>query len=455
MATISQAALEVINKLNKAGFQAVIAGGWVRDMLLSVESKDIDIATNAMPNHIEQLFENVKFVGRDFGVSLVKHLDEEFEVATFRKDGPYLDGRHPSSVEFCSMEEDAKRRDLTMNALFYDPFNNEVIDYVDGRSDIKHFSARFVGNPEDRIKEDYIRMLRIVRFANRFKFHMAEFSFTALLNNAHLIAEAPAERVALEMNKILEQCNSNVFMTLHVSNLLKYILPELEEGIGCEQPPQFHPEGDVWIHTMLALDEVKKLDPSLELLWATLLHDIAKPRTQHWDDVDKRFRFNRHEQESAVLAEEILTRLRFSNAFQERVCNLVGSHMKFSMVCRMKTAKLKRFVFQPYFDEHLKLHTADCLSSHGDLDHRDFCAQKLLEFKAERPDVDSELPKPIVTGKLLIAGGMTPGPEFKNILEQCMDAQLEGTFSDIEGAISYIINNFWDKFETKAPLKEN
>lgn len=440
MANIPQAAVEIIHRLNKAGFQAVIAGGWVRDMLFGNESKDIDIATSATPDNVAKVFPDTKFVGKDFGVSLVKHLDMEFEVAMFRKDLGYTDGRHPNGVESCDIVTDAKRRDLTINALFYDVINSKVLDFVNGQTDINEKTARFVGYPSDRIKEDHIRILRFLRFRNRFDLYADTLSLNACFSNAGLLCNIAAERIGLEMNKILEQCSSAIFETMRLTNVMHSIFPELLDMYGCEQPPNYHPEGDVWIHTRMAFDEVKKLQPSLELLWATLLHDIAKPKTQAWDAVDKRYRFNSHESESAIMAKDILVRLKFSNCFQDKVFELVSSHMKFAMVRRMRVAKLKRFVFQPYFDELLKLHTADCLSSHKKLDHRDFCIEKLSEFKIEISI--AVLPKPIVTGKTLIAKGFRPGPKFKDILEKCMDAQLEEEFTDLEGGTEYVLNNF-------------
>jgi len=440
MANISQATLDILHKLTKAGFEAVIAGGWVRDMIIGTPSKDIDIATSAKIEDIQQLFDNVKVVGRDFGVSLVKHLDEEFEVAVFREDGEYLDGRHPSSVRFCSMKEDAQRRDLTMNALFYDPFNNKVIDFVNGKEDINNKIARFVGDSSKRIAEDHIRILRILRFANRFNFSIDGLSYNACFNNSSLLANTAKERLALEMDKILSQCSSEVFEYMRQTNVLNIILPELLDMIGCEQPPQFHPEGDVWNHTMLALDEVKKLEPSLEVLWATLLHDVGKPSVRVWDEKDKRFRFNRHEKKSVDIAKDILSRLKFSNHFQDRVCDLIGDHMRFATVSKMKTSKLKRFIYRSHFDDHIKLHTADCMSSHGKLDNREFILKKVIEFLNEQPNPGIGMPKPLISGTDLINLGLEPGPKFKDILEACMDAQLENNWKDKTDAYMFLLS---------------
>ena len=429
-------AINIISKLQASGFDAVIAGGWVRDQLLNIPSNDIDIATSATPDQVASLFDNVKFVGKDFGVSLVTIDNMEFEVATFRKDGPYSDGSHPDYVDFCGMEEDAKRRDLTINALFYDPIDDKIFDFVGGEHDIEHKIIRFVGIPEHRIKEDHVRMLRAIRFANRFNFILSDTTSQRLREYANLIENVAKERIAREMNKILEQCDSFVFKQLNHYGLLKYIIPELEASIGCEQPPQFHPEGDVWTHTMIVFDYMKTLDPELECLWAALLHDIGKPPTALYDEKDKRWRFNNHDIEGTKITRDILTRLKFSCHFIDRVCDLVANHMRFANVEKMKKSKLKRFIFMPYFDDHCKLHKADCMGSHGEFGHIEFCEQKRKEFKEEHIE---GLPKPLITGYDLINLDLDPGPIFKEILEQCMDHQLENPSITYDELKKYLI----------------
>lgn len=423
MFTVPSSALKIISILKNSGFDAVIAGGWVRDSILNIESNDIDIATNATPSQINLLFGNVKFVGEKFGVSLVAMDGIEYEIATFRKDGIYSDNRHPDSVEFCNMEEDAKRRDLTMNALFYNPIEYKIYDFVGGLDDIKNKIAKFVGNPIERITEDYIRMLRIIRFANRFNFSIDTISRYALCNNSRNLANCSKERLALEMNKILVQCNSKAIVDLKNYLFLLHIVPELYETIGCKQPPEFHPEGDVWTHTLLAFDYMKTLEPNLECLWAILLHDIGKPKTALYDQSKQRWRFNGHDVEGAEIAKTILKRLKYSCKFQDNVSELILNHMKFANVKKMKNAKIKRFIFMPNFKDHCKIHQADCLSSRQDFGNIKFLEDKLKEFSTEQ--IMTGLPKPIITGKNLIDIGLKPGPQFKEILEKCMDMQLE------------------------------
>lgn len=433
------AAKEIIQKLQDLGYIAVIAGGWVRDNYLGIYNNDIDIATNATPDEINEIFDNVKLVGKDFGVSIVVHRNYQFEVATFRKDGTYSDSRHPDSVEFCDLEEDAKRRDFTINALFYDPINEQLLDSVNGLADINNKVIRFVGNASNRIQEDNIRILRAIRFTNRLAFSLNEDTRHAIEENSHLLGNVAKERLGLEFNKILMQCDSSVFDLLYYLGVLDHTIPELIAMRGCEQPPEFHPEGDVWTHTLLAFDYMKTLNPSIECLWAVLLHDIGKPAVAFYDEPNSRWRFNNHDNESVKIARDILSRLKFSCSLQDRVCDLIANHMRFAYVQKMKKSKLKRFIYTPYFEDHCKLHKADCMGSHGEAGNIEFCERKLEEFS--KNGEGKVLPKPIVTGKTLISMGLIPGKKFKEILEYAMDGQLENKFDSEESGIEYVKKN--------------
>ena len=424
-----QTAASIVDELQKAGYAGVLAGGCVRDMILGLEPHDYDIATSAKPNEVAQLFPDGKYVGENFGVYLVTRNDFQFEIATFRKDGEYTDGRHPDNIRFCSMEEDASRRDFTCNALFYDPIRSKTYDFVQGYKDIKNSTLRFVGNPKDRVQEDHIRLLRAVRFSSRFGFEIHKDSMNAIFDNAYLIKEAAQERVGTEITKILSECkNSTSMMELfYESGLIDQLLPELVLTRGCEQPPEFHPEGDVWTHTLLAMDNMESDEP--EALWAAMLHDVGKPIVGMYDEEEDRWRFNKHDLISEEITEKILKRFKFSNDFISTVCDLVSNHMKFMYVSRMRVSKLRRFLAKPRFDLHLALHKADCLACHGKLDNYRFCERKIKEFVND-PVVTKlntiDLPKPLVTGHDLIELGWEPSPRFRTALNIALDIQLEG-----------------------------
>jgi len=334
-------ALQIVHTLVQNGHRAVFAGGWVRDHLLNLTPNDTDIATSALPEEVEALFPKTLAIGKAFGVILVVIDDEQFEVATFRADGEYTDGRRPDSVSFSSLEEDARRRDITINGMFYDPLNGDVIDVVGGRADLEQKIIRFIGDPEQRIKEDRLRLLRVIRFAARLGFEIEPLTFAAVKRNAGSITQVSAERVSEELTKTL-RCKDKIraIELLFQSGLIDYILPEVKQMEGCEQPVDYHPEGCVLRHTQIALSLLSK-DASDELLWGTFLHDVGKPPTQTFED---RIRFNGHDSKGKWITEQILKRLKFSNDFVEHVCALVENHMKFTAVTLMRVSKLKRFV---------------------------------------------------------------------------------------------------------------
>lgn len=426
------AATRIVEILQIAGYEAVFAGGCVRDMIMEKEPEDYDIATNATPDKVKDIFPGSDLVGESFGVVIVKikDLGYSFEVATYRQDGEYKDGRRPEDVKFVlSKEEDAARRDFTINAMFYDPISKQIYDYFDGQKDLKQGLIRFVGDPNKRIKEDKLRMLRAIRFAARFSFDFDTLSFESIKYHAPSILDIAGERIGVEFNKAFEQCDArgrrSFIAAMLESNLLKVLLPEVISMIGCEQSPEHHPEGDVWIHTLQVLFYLPD-DASAELCWAGLLHDVGKPPMQVWDPVDVRWRFNSHDSTGKDMTKVILERFKYSNDFIEHVANLVGGHMKFIFVRQMRLSKFKRFLAQDRFGDHLHLHRADCLSSHGKLTNWEICIAEAEKLMDEGIQVN-KLPDRLVTGNDLIELGFNPSPEFKPILENALDMQLEGS----------------------------
>lgn len=423
-------ALQIIKRLREHGYQALYAGGYVRDMLLKRESSDIDIATDAKPDVVESLFEKTLAVGKAFGVIVVVIDGHEIEVATFRADGDYSDGRRPNSISFCSMEEDAKRRDLTINGMFYDPIEDKIYDSVQGMEDLQAGIIRLIGNPEERIAEDKLRMLRVIRFAARFDFKIDFRTMQAVRDHAEEITQVSIERIADEIIKILRAGNFRKSLNwLKLCGLLDKILPEISALRGVDQPPQYHPEGDVFEHTVIALENLPK-DASDEVRMGVLFHDSGKPSTMTIED---RIRFNGHDLKGKYITEEALKRLKFSNAFIERVSALVENHMKFMHAPNMRTSRLKRFLALPYFEEHLTVHYADCMASHKGLENYEFILSKLNTFKPEEIR-----PPKILSGKELLSMGFKPGPLFKTILTEVEDRQLEGSITNTEEALSYV-----------------
>ena len=430
------AAREIVRRLRAAGHEALFAGGCVRDVLLGKTPHDFDIATSAHPDEVRRLFARTVAVGARFGVILVVENGCEFQVATFRSDGAYLDGRHPSGVTFTTAEGDARRRDFTVNGLFFDPAAEQVIDFVGGREDLKARLIRAIGDPRARFAEDKLRPLRGIRFAATLGFQIEEGTWTALREAAPSINEVSAERIREELVKTLAGSGRvRGFDLLDASGLLAEIFPEIEALKGCEQPPEFHPEGDVFVHTRLMLSLLPE-NASLPLVLAVLFHDLGKPGTMQRDPTG-RIRFSGHEALSATLTEAIMRRLRFSNEEIDATVEMVRNHMVFKDVQNMRVARLKRFMARPTFDDELELHRVDCAGSHGMLDNHAFLLRKGEEFASE-----PLIPAPLVTGHDLIALGWKPGPRFKEVLDAVQSRQLEGSLSSREEALAWVAGNF-------------
>ena len=434
--SLRQAAQAVAHRLTGAGHQALFAGGCVRDALLGLEPADYDIATSARPEEILRLFPRSDEVGAHFGVIIVRERDYQFQVATFRSDGAYIDGRHPESVTFTDAEEDAKRRDFTINGLLEDPFSGDIIDHVEGRRDLEAGILRAIGIPHERFAEDALRLLRALRFAVHTGFEIHPATWDALSADAALIRQVSPERVRDEFSKIMTHSSRRMGIELLVdSGLMEFVIPEFLDLRGCEQPPQFHPEGDVYIHTLMML-ELLGDNSSLELALSVLLHDIAKPPTFSVDETG-RIRNSGHDRIGARMSEDILRRLRYSNQTIENVCSMVGNHMNFMNVQHMRTAKLKRFMARPTYEEELELHRVDCTSSHGMLDNIEFLQDKAQEFASE-----PLIPPALVSGHDLIALGLEPGPYFGEILDYLQTEQLEGRITDRDTALAIITKKF-------------
>jgi poly(A) polymerase len=432
---------QVCATLAAQGYQAFLVGGCVRDILLELVPKDYDISTDATPAQVEGIFPGALTVGAKFGVVIVPQPDrsgatnptqEQVEVATFRSDIGYSDGRHPDRVEYTkSPEDDVRRRDFTINGLLLDPRTSEILDFVGGRADLRAQVIRAIGDPETRFREDKLRMVRAVRFAARFGYAIEAGTFQAIQKLAPGITQVSMERLRDELTKILtEGAARRGFELLDQTGLLAHLLPEIARMKGVPQPPQFHPEGDVWIHTLLMIERLPA-GSSATLAWGVLLHDVGKPPTfTPPAGPQGRIRFDRHVEVGVRMAEEICRRFRFSNEEAEQIAALVTNHMRFKDVPQMKPATLKRFVRLPKFEEHLELHRLDSLSSHGSLDHHDFVSR----FIQETPPEDVRPPR-LVTGDDLIALGLNPGPRFKAILYNVEEAQLNGTIQDRQAAL--------------------
>ena len=430
---VKPGALRILRTLNDHGYRAFLNGGCVRDLLMGREPRDWDVATDAGPDAVMRLFDRTVPVGARFGVVTVLLDDGSYEVARFRRDGEYGDGRRPRDVEFAGAEADARRRDFTINGMFYDPASGRVIDYVGGRGDIEKRLIRAIGDPGQRFSEDYLRMLRAVRFAARLDFAIEPGTLAAIRAGAERIREVSAERIRDELTMILTEggaaAGAQLLMDLR---LMPAILPEVAKMEGVPQPPEFHPEGDVWTHVRMMLEQLQAPTPTLA--WGVLLHDIGKPPTY---SVADRIRFNRHEVVGAEMAGEICRRLRMANADTERISQLTAHHMRFRNVREMRPGKLKRFLREEYFAELLELHRIDCLASHGLLDLYDFCSERLEQESTE----DLE-PPPLISGRDLIAMGFAPGPRFREILDAVEDAQLEGAVRSREAALELVRERF-------------
>ena len=422
----------IVRKLRAAGHVAYYAGGSVRDLLRGQVPKDIDVATDARPEEVQKMFSRTYAVGAHFGVIVVLEEGFQFEVATFRSDGVYLDGRRPSEVHFATAEEDAARRDFTINGMFFDPEANEVIDFVGGRADLEARLIRAIGDPAQRFAEDRLRILRAVRFATVLGFEIEPATWDAVVADAASINEISAERIREELVRIfMSPQRVRGWDLLDASGLMRAILPEIEAMKGCDQPPQFHPEGDVFKHTRIMLELLPE-EASLPLVFSVLFHDIGKPTTSSVDE-SGRIRFNGHDRIGAEMTEAVMQRLRFSRAEIDATVEAVRQHMVFKDVPNMRVARLKRFMARPTFADELELHRVDCESSHGMMDNYDFLRRKREEF-ANEPII----PPPFVRGDDLLALGLKPGPKIGEILEAVETRQLEGALANREEALEWV-----------------
>jgi len=424
----------IVQRLREEGYPAYFAGGCVRDMLLGKEPQDYDIATAAHPEDIQRIFPQTIPVGAQFGVILVLVEGEPFEVASFRHDGPYLDGRHPSSVRYGSLEEDVLRRDFTINGMVCDPLENRIIDLIDGRRDLEQRVIRAIGDAERRFEEDRLRMIRAVRFAASLDFQIDPATFDAIKKLAGTIAQIAWERIGDEITRILTEGGARRgFELLDESGLLQVLLPEVVAMKGTPQSPDYHPEGDVFVHTMLLLSHMQA--PSETLAYGALLHDIAKPVCVRQEE--KRITFYGHTEKGAEMASAMLKRLKRSRALADRVAYLVRNHLRHVQAPQMRLSTLKRFLREEGIDELLELARLDALASSGDLQYYRFCKERLATL-----DEKSIRPAPLLRGGDLIALGFKPGPVFAEILRQVEDRQLGGELRDRDEAIAWIQQNY-------------
>ena len=461
--------ISIVRTLRERGQQAYLVGGCVRDLLLGREPGDYDVATDATPDEVMRIFPDTYAVGAQFGVVLVPIPDNpqqsvipseagvsrsespaqsrdlllgstskaaHVEVATFRSDIGYSDGRHPDQVRFSrDLREDVQRRDFTINGLLLDPLNDEVLDYVGGQKDLEAKIIRAIGDPALRFAEDKLRMLRAVRFAARFEYAIEPATMASIQEFPAQIHQVSRERVRDELTKMLIEGHARrAFELLDETGLLHEVLPEIEAMKGVEQPLEFHPEGDVFVHTLLLLENLPQPCPPT-LAWGGLLHDVGKPPT--FRRAPDRIRFDSHVDVGVKMAEAICRRLRFSNGDTEQIRALVDNHMRFGDVEKMKASTFKRFVRLPRFDEHLELHRLDCMASHRKLRMYDYTRQKIAELTPEGIH-----PKPLVNGDDLVAAGYSPGPQFKKILSAVEDAQLEGNLYSKDQAIRFVRRKF-------------
>jgi poly(A) polymerase len=424
-------ARSILKQIRMAGFTAFFAGGSVRDQLLGRTAKDFDIATNATPAQIEALFPKTIAVGKVFGVIVVVQDGTETEVATFRTDGGYQDGRRPDSIHFCGAEEDAKRRDFTVNGMFYDPVEDKVIDYVDGKADLEKKIIRAIGDPDRRFAEDHLRMLRAVRFAHTLGFEIELATRAAIQKHAPDLAKISAERIENEFSRTLTESlrPGDALRELVDLGLMAHIIPEILPMIGQEQPPQFHPEGDVFEHTILMLNLME--NPSRALAYTALLHDVGKPDTAFMGE--DRIRFHGHERKSAEMAEVILRRLKLPAKEIKQILIAVDGHMRFKDVQKMNKATLRKLMGAETFDLELELHRLDCSGSHRLLDNYDFLLAKADEMKNE-----PILPERWINGKELRELGIESGPRMGELLQRAYDAQLEGRFPDRDALLDWL-----------------
>ena len=430
-------ALGIVRELQAAGHRALFVGGCVRDELLGIPLKDIDIATDAHPDRVLEIFPDARLVGAKFGVVVVSREEFSFEVATFRKDGVYVDHRHPASVSFGRLEDDVRRRDFTINALFHDPISGEIIDRVGGREDLKNGLIRCIDSPQQRFQEDALRLLRAIRFAARLGFAIHEDTMTAMEELAPTIQYISAERHREELTRILLGPRAGAaFHAMLKCGLLRWLLPEVEALHGVEQGREHHPEGDVFTHTMLVVDFVEPR--TVQTVWGALLHDIGKAVTFHRDPTTGKISFHNHAHVGGCMARQILNRLKFSTEDTATIVALVARHMHVMDITKMKASTLRRFLGAPTIEGDLAVHRADCLGSSGNLAYWDFANGKLAEFRARQEEL---LPKPLITGRDLIACGVKPGAAMGAFLRGAHEAQLGGAFSTREQALDWLKAN--------------
>jgi poly(A) polymerase len=447
--TPRELANSICNALIREGYQAFLVGGCVRDLLLGREPADYDLSTDATPDRVMALFPESVAVGAQFGVIIVPRQGDQVEVATFRSDIGSADGRHPERVVFTSSpEQDVRRRDITINGLLMRHDSETIVDFVGGQTDLRAGIIRAIGEPARRFAEDKLRMLRAVRFAARFRFQIDPETLAAVQQHAHGIGQVSAERIREELTKLLTEGSARRGMELlDESGLLQHILPEVAAMQGVEQPPQYHPEGDVWTHTLLMLEGLPA-GSSATLAWGVLLHDVGKPRTfRPISETGDRIRFDGHVDVGVRMAEGICERLRFSNQDREQILALIANHMRFKDVSRMRASTLKRFIRLPQFDEHLALHRLDCLSSHRHLDAYDFVRRTL-----EETPIEEMRPTRLLTGNDLQSLGYQPGPLFSKILRSLEDAQLEGLVRCRKEAIAFVAQNYGETMPGKRKL---
>jgi poly(A) polymerase len=433
--SVPSAVLNIVETLRESGFQALLAGGCVRDFALGLEPNDFDIATDAPPEQVQRLFERTIPIGIAFGIVTVVASDgSQYEVARFRNDLGYADGRHPKAVEFTDdVAQDARRRDFTINGMFLDPLEGRLIDHVGGQEDLQQGLVRAIGKPLQRFDEDYLRMIRAVRLAARLNFEIEAQTLAAISSHASRLKNISAERIRDELTRIITSVGAVRGLELMMeTGLLATVLPEVAAMDGVPQPAEFHPEGDVWTHVRRMVEFAQ--EPTATLAWSILLHDIGKPVTY---TVAERIRFDGHDAVGAMMAEQVCSRLRLSTADTTRICALTAQHMRIAHTPQMRLSKLKRFLREPFFSELLELHRIDCLASHGKLDVHEFCKQQLQDVGP-----DELRPPRLLTGDDLIKFGLEPGPQFSGILTRLEEEQLEGRLSTREAALEWVKKSF-------------
>lgn len=432
---IPASALDIVKTLRAAGFRSLLAGGCVRDLALGLEPADFDIATDAPAEQVQRLFEHTVAVGVAFGIITVIADDgSHYEVARFRTDIGYEDGRHPTAVAFTDVvEEDARRRDFTINGMFLDPLEGRLIDYVGGERDLERRLVRAIGEPAARFNEDYLRMLRAVRLAAGLGFEIEAETLAAVAAHTGNLERISTERIRDELTRMLTAPGARRGLQwMMETGMMQAVLPEVAAMDGVPQPPEFHPEGDVWTHVRQMVELLES--PSAALAWSVLLHDIGKPQTY---TVAERIRFDGHDAVGAQMAEGICRRLRFSGADTHRVRTLIAQHMRIVHAPRMRMSKLKRFLREPFFQELLELHRIDCLASHGKLDVHEFCQRQLDDVGPEQLH-----PSRLITGDDLLELDFEPGPQFAQILSRVEEEQLEGRLLSREAALEWVARSF-------------